>query len=224
MAALKAFVSTGLALLMASAALAQTAPAPTTAPPADRGLVYLVDAERAQAIAAANAALNGLATIEARFFQIGWDGASSQGKVVMARPGKVRFAYDAPTKLLIVADGATVAIEDGALKTVDRAPLRSTPLWFVLKKEIDLGRDATITEVRREDGLLFITVQDRSGEAQGALTLVFDGAPLALTQWVVRDPQGYVTRVALSDVTALDKVDPRLFVVNDENDPTDRRR
>ncbi len=181
-------------------------------------------AERASVLAAASQALNGAQKLQGRFLQIGPDGAASEGAFYLQRPGKLRFDYDAPNPLTIVADGATVAIEDKALKSVDRMPLRTTPLYFVLKKNVDLEKDARITSVRRADGAVFVTARDRGGQTDGEIILTFDGPSLELRQWTVTDAQGQVTRLALKDVRAVDRLDPKLFIVKAPADPTARRR
>lgn len=213
------------AFAAALAPLAVAAPAARFAQSGDLALpVELSGQERTAALSQASKALNGLARIRARFTQIAPDGAKTEGGVYLERPGKLRFEYDKPSPLTIVADGATVAVADRALKTVDRLPLRSTPLFFVLKANVDLEKDARVTAVARQGQTLLITLRDRKGEADGALTLTFTGAPLRLTAWRVVDGQGQATALSLSSVTTVARHDPALFRIEDSADPTARRR
>ena len=88
-------------------ALAQRAPiAPLSA--ADRALV-----DRAAAY------LQGLTEAKGRFVQTDARGSTTQGTLYLKRPGKARFEYDAPSKLLVVSDGGNVSIADGRLKTFE---------------------------------------------------------------------------------------------------------
>ncbi|MEO1408033.1 MAG: outer-membrane lipoprotein carrier protein LolA, partial [Pseudomonadota bacterium] len=102
----------------------------------------LVDGEAQRALLAeVSAALSAVTTAKGRFVQIAPDGSESTGDFYLRRPGRVRFEYDAPVPLLIVADGATVAVEDKDLETQDRVPLGTTPLGLLLDDDLDLNQD-----------------------------------------------------------------------------------
>ncbi|WP_421788484.1 LolA family protein [Hyphobacterium sp.] len=176
------------------------------------------------ALAGVNAWLNGIETYRARFDQVAPDGSASGGTLSIRRPGRLRFEYDAPSPLLVVADGTTVAMEDSALNTVDRVPLRSTPLWLILKSDIDLADDARVTNVMVEDNRLYVDVEDRNDEMDGSARFVFHPETFALEEWFVRDSLGYITRVILSDVEADIRLDPRLFVLDEPEDDRRSRR
>jgi outer membrane lipoprotein-sorting protein len=191
---------TSLALLLAAAGTAHAVPAPLTG------------AARAEALAAANRALNVAGPLQGRFVQIGPDGKAAGGSFFLQRPGKVRFAYDAPNPLTVVADGSVVSIEDSALKTVNRAPLKGTPLYLVLKRDVNLERDAKITSVSRDGDTLLVGLRDRSGQTNGELTLIFDEPSNELRQWRVTDAGGNVILTALQTVQSVPRLDPKLFV------------
>lgn len=184
----------------------------------------IVGAEQSRIVAAASAALNRLTALEGRFLQINPDGARAPGSFWMQRPGRLRFEYDAPNPLVVVADGATVAVEDRALKSVDRVPLRSTPLHFVLKRDIDLARDARVTRVWREGDATLIALRDRTGESDGQITLAFVGPNLALERWTVLDGDGRRTELMLQDARPASRIDPQLFRTSPGSDPTARQR
>ncbi|MBL4544690.1 MAG: outer membrane lipoprotein carrier protein LolA [Oceanicaulis sp.] len=71
--------------------------------------------------ARAQAWLEGLDTLRARFDQIAADNSETSGVLEIDRPGRARFDYDDPNPILVVADGSTVAIADFDLETIDRA-------------------------------------------------------------------------------------------------------
>jgi outer membrane lipoprotein-sorting protein len=179
--------------------------------------------ERSAVLAAASRALNETTGLTGRFLQLNASGSTSGGVFHLSRPGRLRFEYDAPNPLLVVADGSTVAISDRSLRTVDRVPLRATPLHFVLKRDINLERDARITSVTREGGLLNVTARDREGQTDGQIILTFDAASYELRQWRVIDGQGQATTLTLQNPRAASRFDPKLFVVQDAKDPTARR-
>ncbi|WP_084420841.1 LolA family protein [Henriciella litoralis] len=173
------------------------------------------------------AAANSLAaakTAKGRFTQIAPNGSVSSGDFALRRPGRMRFDYDAPTPVLIVADGTTVAMEDRDLETVDRVPLASTPLGLILDDELSFEDEARVTDVERLDGEIAITIEDRSGESEGNLTLYFDAANYQLLSWRAVDANQQVTRVALQDIQTNVSVDPRLFRLEDPADKEDDER
>lgn len=197
----------GLAALLTTPALAQELRGTTAA----AGGQVLTGQERAQALARASAALNEIRLLQGRFRQISPDGRAATGQFYMQRPGRLRFAYDSPATMLIVADGSVLAVQDTALRSVNRAPLRTTPLYFVLKSDIDLARDARITRVVRRGDALLVSARDRSGSADGEITLMLTGPELQLTSWDVVDAMGGRTRLSLSNLTTPASIDQRLF-------------
>ena len=49
---------------------------------------------------------NSIRTLQARFVQNNPNGWVVQGTLYLRRPGRMRFEYDAPSQLKIVADGS----------------------------------------------------------------------------------------------------------------------
>lgn len=178
--------------------------------------------DRTNALNAASKALQNQSRLQGGFVQIGPDGSVAKGKFYLSRPGKIRFEYSPPAALLVVADGSTVAIQDNRLKTFNRAPLRSTPMYFFLKPNIDLSKDAKVVRVAKQAGTLAIAVKDKSGQSDGVLTLLFDPASYELRQWTIDDGAGGTTRVALNNVERVAKFEPSLFVLQPKNSPVRR--
>ena len=154
-------------------------------------------------------------TMRGRFLQLGPYDELQEGAFYLRRPGRIRFEYDPPNPLLVVADGSFVVVEDRDLETTDRAPIRATPLKYLLRRKID--RDALqVVAIEETPDTLAVTVSSDDDEAQGALTLVLAQPALELRQWSVTDPQGLVTTVSLSNLVRGERLDPALFVVRDE--------
>ncbi|MBI1235387.1 MAG: outer membrane lipoprotein carrier protein LolA [Alphaproteobacteria bacterium] len=218
-------------LFLSLVLLAQDAPeADTDSAPAGAAVTALSEIETASpdvfdteaALTGVNGWLNSVETYRARFTQIAPDFSASTGILSIRRPGRLRFEYDAPSPLLVVADGTTVAIEDADLETVDRVPLRSTPLWWLLKPDVNLSEDANVGDVWQEDGFIYVAMQDRNEEMDGTALFAFNPETYALEEWFVTDSLGYTTRVTLSDVETGVRLNPRLFVLDEPED--DRRR
>jgi outer membrane lipoprotein-sorting protein len=172
------------------------------------------DAETA--IERANAYFNSADTMVADFTQTGADGRRSQGKLYVQRPGKMRFEYAAPATLEVVADGTSVAVRDRKLNTQDLYLIGQTPLKFLLKRQIDIARDTRVQKVASEGGNIAIYIIDKATMGgTSKIKLVFDSG-FTLKQWLVTDPQGYDTRVALHNVDLARKPDSSLFRINQE--------
>ena len=75
----------------------------------------------------ANAYFTGLSTLVADFTQVGGDGRRMGGTLYLQRPGKVRFEYDPPATLEVIADGRSVAVRDRKLATQDLYSISQTP-------------------------------------------------------------------------------------------------
>src|SRR5215216_6091811 len=75
-----------------------------------------------------NAYLTSVHTLIGDFVQVGPDGSRTDGKFYLQKPGRVRFEYNPPSPLELVADGSSVAVRDRRLSTQDVYPLSQTPL------------------------------------------------------------------------------------------------
>lgn len=177
--------------------------------------VVLDGTARSQSIAQANQALNAFTRLQGRFVQTSPGGGRASGMFYMQRPGRLRFQYDPPATLLIVADGSVVAMRDTELRTTERTPIRSTPLNIILGQTINLERDARILRVSRAGPWLLITARDRGGQTDGQITLQFYGPNLELRSWDVIDATGARTRITLSDLTQPASFDRSLFRLED---------
>lgn len=207
-------------LLQASPAAAVALPEPATVQAEAAQPAF----DRAAAIADVNDYLNSITTLRANFIQIAPNGSAVRGVLSMSRPGRLLFEYDEPSPIRVIADGTTVALEDRALETVDRAPLRSTPLWWLLKSDIDIATDAEIVDITSEYGFLSVIVRDPDGEMEGDIEFVFAGPDLELREWFVTDALGEVTRVSLVETEAGIELNPRLFTIPDPDDRRNSRR
>ena len=175
---------------------------------------------RAQAIDRAvlqrvEAYLNALSTLRARFLQVAQNGASAQGTAWIWRPGRMRFDYDPPEPLLLVASGGQVMMFDRELRQPTTVPASSTPLGLLLRDPIRLSGDITVTATERRGGFLHVTLHRTNAAAEGRLTLTFEENPMQLRQWTVLDAQGRETRVTLYEIDTSVRPNARIFDFND---------
>ncbi len=194
--------------LLAAALLPLLAASPA-APPA-----ALTAADRAD-IGRIEAYLNGLHTLKARFLQLAPDGATTEGTTWLDRPGRMRFQYDKPSPLLLVAGHGLFVFYDRELHQTTNIPLDATPLGLLLRDHLTLSGDVTVTGIARLPGQLQVTLVRTASPGDGSLTLVFADQPLALRQWAVLDGQRQETRVTLFDVQEGGSFDPDMFTFID---------
>lgn len=172
-------------------------------------------ADPATVLAQANAYFNGISTLTGSFMQIGPDGRRIGGKLTLAKPGRLRFDYDAPSPLEVVADGTSVAVRDKKLATQDLYFIAQTPLKFLLREKIDLARDLSVTDVSNDPAGVRISLEDRATfGGTSRIQLLFDPEVKTLSQWRITDPQGYVTTVQLSNLQKGKPVEASLFFIN----------
>lgn len=202
-------------LAMLAAAPVATAAAQTPRAPA------LTEQDRAD-IARIETYLNALRTLEARFVQIAESGATAEGKVQLARPGRMRLEYDPPVPLLVVAFGGQIIQYDKELKQATYLPLSATPAAILLREQIRLSGDVTVIRLERGANALRVTLVQSSDPRAGQLTLVFGDRPLQLTSWVVVDSQGQTIRVALAEIRNDIPLDPQLFTFREPAFPGNR--
>jgi outer membrane lipoprotein-sorting protein len=200
------------ALPVARAAPVEIAPRPVAVPAARiEPLTNLEIVERA------NAYFTGLGTLLADFTQVGGDGRRLGGTLYLQRPGKVRFEYDPPATLEVIADGSSVAVRDKKLATQDLYSISQTPLKFLLREQVNLGRDIAIRGITSDGDSVRIALEDRSTlGGTSRITLYFDPKVEALTQWRIVDPQGFQTIVVLNKVEKGRRMDPDLFRIQYE--------
>ncbi|MEO1029681.1 MAG: outer membrane lipoprotein carrier protein LolA [Pseudomonadota bacterium] len=180
-----------------------------------------VGEDRAETLEAIATALESVQTASGRFGQINPDSTYIEGEFALQRPGRVRFDYDDPSPILIVADGTTVAIEDSDLETFERVPLGRTPLKLMFDKNVDFESDAEIVDLVTAPEEVFLTVRDRNGDIEGELTMILDPSSYQLQGWRVLDSTGSLTAVQLMDVETNKRLSQRLFRIEDPEDAED---
>src|SRR6056297_493195 len=158
--------------------------------------------------------LNGFHTAQGEFTQINDDGTISTGQIYIKRPGRVRFEYNPPEQILVVADGDTVGVIDGKSNTGPEAyPLHRTPLKIILARNVDLTRARMVTGHASDGKTTTVRAQDPDNPEYGSIELVFTASPVELRQWVINDSGGSRTTVVLGDLDKGVRLDNEKFVI-----------
>ena len=155
------------------------------------------DAETAE-LDKLSAYLNGIHNLKSNFVQLGPQGELAQGEFDLAKPGRLRFSYNPPSPIVIVATGGDIYVKNAQLNTVDRSSLSDTPLDLLLNQDIDLRHDPMITGIEQPPGALIVHARAATTRNQSNITLVFSYPAIELRRWMVKDNQGGVTTVALT--------------------------
>ena len=157
-------------------------------------------------------------TLTGKFVQVGPDGRRTQGEFSLQKPGKIRFDYDPPSPIELVADGQSVVVRDRRLATQDVYPLSQTPLRFLLSDRVDLTKDTNLVAVYADDVFITVVVEEKNGVVgTSRLMMMFSAKDVQLKQWTVTDPQGYDTTVAVYELDTSKRPDPSLFKIDYTN-------
>ncbi|OLP60187.1 hypothetical protein BJF93_14515 [Xaviernesmea oryzae] len=149
-------------------------------------------------------------TMAGEFVQFGPRGEQTAGKFYISRPGKLRFNYEAPSPMRVIADGKSVVIGNQKLKTWDIYPLSKTPLNLLLSNSIDLT-SSMVRDVREEPDLITIVLGDRSIFGDSTITMMFDPKTYDLRQWTITDAQKKDTSVMIYNVQTGVPMDDAVF-------------
>jgi outer membrane lipoprotein-sorting protein len=159
--------------------------------------------------------LSSIRVLSGKFVQVAPDGRRTQGDFYISKPGKVRFEYDDPSPIELIADGQSVVVRDRRLATQDVYPLSQTPLRFLLADHVDLMKDTSVVAVSSDDMYVTVVVEEKNGLAgTSRLMIMFSAKDMQLKQWTVTDPQGYDTTVAVYNLDSSKRPDPSMFKID----------
>lgn len=159
--------------------------------------------------------MSGVQTLTGNFIQVGPDGSRTEGDFYISKPGRVRFEYNDPSPIELIADGSSVVVRDRRLATQDVYPLSQTPLRFLLAEHVDLTKDTHLISVYADDVFVTVVVEEKNGiVGTSRLMIMFSAKDMQLKQWTVTDPQGYDTTVAVYNLDTSKRPDPALFKID----------
>jgi outer membrane lipoprotein-sorting protein len=212
-AAVAAAIATPVAAQQQPTAPAQGQWAVTTSKDA-AGSGTTLDEKQVAALRSVSKFFNEMKTLKGNFAQTNPDGKKMRGKFTLKQPGKFRFDYGFGSKLVITSDGNMLAIQDKDISTDDRIELDRTPFRILLRRDVDLMRDARIFEVQEVEDLVIVALGDKSPDAPGKIRLFFSKKPnLELKEWVTTDGQGADTRVEVSELNRSEDADDAVFKI-----------
>lgn len=167
--------------------------------------------------------LNRIETATADFTQVNDDGSLSTGTLYIKRPGRMRFEYNPPENLLVMAGGGQVGIFDGKsnVKKAERYPLSRTPLNLILERNVNLAQRNMVVGHDFDGTATTVTAQDPEHPEYGTIQLKFTANPVELRQWIIRDAQGATTTVILGQLAMGRSLPSTLFNISYEEGQRD---
>ncbi len=160
--------------------------------------------------------LDSITSLDSRFVQTNQDQTHLAGSFQLKRPHFLRFAYDDPPTL-IIARGERLVFRDGETGEITQGSVDGTPAQFLLRPEIRFNDDVRVVDMKRDGGLVAITLEWADTPGTGSISLILAEEPLALEQWLVRDAQGVVTRITLINPRFDVALDNSLFEIDDDS-------
>ncbi|MBX3499652.1 MAG: outer membrane lipoprotein carrier protein LolA [Alphaproteobacteria bacterium] len=168
----------------------------TPAPPPAAG----VTAQQQALVARVEQYLNSITTMKARFLQTSAAGNVSSGTYYVRRPGRLRFEYDPPVPILIVADGTQVTMVDFKQQDFSQWPIGWTAASFLVSSNLRLSGDITVTDARLVNGDIHISMYQTKRPNEGRATMIVQDNPMLLKGWSITDAKGNQVSVSLTRV------------------------
>jgi outer membrane lipoprotein-sorting protein len=170
----------------------------------------LTDSDKAD-IARVEGYLNSMTSVKASFQQFTESEGLSFGRIYLRRPGRLRVEYDPPSEILLIADGTLLSYYDAELNHIEQVPLNLSPMWFLLRENVKLGGDVTVTSFKKAANSILIGIVQSDEPDAGSVLLELGDKPLELRQWTITDSAGAQVRVGLYDAEFGVPLDASLF-------------
>ena len=162
-----------------------------------------------------------LNTLEADFIQVSPSGNTSNGKIFIDLPGKLRLDYAKPSNLLITCKGFWLVIQNRKLKSTNNIPIQQTPFSILLDRKITFNNKNIILDFKKSMGIITLKVQLAENIKAGELILEFSDSPFILKKWIIKDIIGDETTVLIQNSKFGHKLPFTLFFPEDFPEPND---
>ncbi len=187
------------------------------------GLMFAVSAAQAQTAAdiqQIESYLNNIKTLKASFVQTASNGNTSEGKLYIEKPNKIRMEYDAPVNVLIVGDGDYIVYNDKDLDQITHIDYDDIPASLILSNTIKIdGKKLKITDFYKDSGTTEAVLEYADNKDIGPITLIFGNRPFELKQWKITDPQSVQITVSLYNAEKDETLPDNLFKFKQQKSP-----
>lgn len=182
-------------------------------------------AQSAEDIAKIEDYLNNIKTLQASFVQTASNGNTTEGKLYIAKPDKIRMEYDKPVDVLIVGDGHFIVYNDRELDQVTHIDYDDIPASLILANDIKIdGKNLKVVDFYKDSGTTEAVLEYPGKSDIGPITLIFNNNPFELKQWKIVDPQGIEVAVSLYNAATDVALDAGLFRFKSPQSPFSRKK
>ncbi|MBO7097787.1 MAG: outer membrane lipoprotein carrier protein LolA [Alphaproteobacteria bacterium] len=183
------------------------------------------NAQTTQDVAQIEDYLNNITTIKADFVQMASNGATSEGKLYISKPSKIRMEYAPPTDVLIVGNTEEIVFHDKELDQITNIDYDDVPGTKILTDTIKIdGKILKVTDFYKDAGSTTVTLEYTKEKDMGPITLVFSNKPFELKQWKIIDPQSVEVTLSLYDMHTNESIDENLFSYKPKARKNSKRR
>lgn len=157
--------------------------------------------------------LNTMTNVVSDFIQISPDGDITNGKFYLSRPGKLRWQYEPPVKIVIVGNGNNLSYYDFELDQISHVNINSTLAGFLTRERIEFTGDVKIVDFTKESNVLSVKLALRKSPEEGSLTLVLGDNPIVLRKIITSDINGKPTEVTFNNPVFGTEIEDKVFVL-----------
>ena len=176
-------------------------------------------AEKTNSILKVENFFKNLKTLEADFIQVSPSGKTSEGKIFLDLPGKLRIDYNQPNNILITSKGFWIVIQNRKLKSTNNIPLNQTPFSILLENKINFNNKDLIVDLEKILGIIVLKIKLAEKKQAGELILEFSEKPFLLKKWIIRDIVGDETTVLVQNTKYNRKLPFTIFFPDDFPEP-----
>ena len=176
-------------------------------------------AEKTNSILKVENFFKNLKTLEANFIQVSPSGKTSEGKIFLDLPGKLRIDYNQPNNILITTKGFWIVIQNRELKSTNNIPLNQTPFSILLENKINVNNKDLILELKKKLGIIEVKVKLAKNKQAGELILEFSEKPFLLKKWIISNVVGDETTVLIQNAKYNQKLPFTIFFPDDFPEP-----
>lgn len=156
-----------------------------------------------------------ISTMQADFIQVASDGTTAEGELHLRRPHRMKIIYDIDEPLILLTTPVWLHVDRPARKDVTSYPISETPLSLILQERVKLRSKEFETISTSSDGIISISLEKKTGQAAGKLTLEFTETPFELRRWTIRDAADVTTTVTLQNMRYGHNYKNAFFTVSD---------
>lgn len=138
----------------------------------------------------------------------------SEGVFYLSRPGRLRIDYISPFEASLYSDNLTTIYYDKELDEASNIPTTTTPIQFLLKKDISFNnKDISVVAINGDDNFINISIVENKNKEQGVLTFVFKKEPVMLVGINVKNELGQEVVVEFSKPST-ETIERKVFEFN----------